>query len=134
MKKIFTLLFATAMLSTAFAQYGQKGQKDQGKNNDVYVSNNNYGNDRHDNDKFGGYIFTSREKDMQIAQINRDYDYKIESVKRQFFMNPFQKARQIKSLQSQRDCEISQVMQKFNNQKNQFGDYGKNDSWNKKRW
>ena len=40
MKKIFTLLFTTAMLSSAFAQYGQR---DRGRDNDVYVASDNHG-------------------------------------------------------------------------------------------
>lgn len=130
MKKIFTLLFATAMLSTAFAQYGQKGQKGNTKANDVYASNNNPGYDKHDKD-YGGYIFTAKEKDMQIAQINREYNKKIQAVKSKLFMNWFQKSRQIKNLEAQRDNEVQQVMYKFNSPKNQFGDYGRKD---KKRW
>ncbi len=136
MKKIFTLLFATAMLSTAFAQYGQK---DRTKENDVYVSNDNRGFDKHDNDfdrndkgyGRGAYIFTAREKDMQIAQINREYAYKIQSVKNKPFMSWFQKKRIINNLEEQRENEIRQVMFKFNSPKNKFGDHGRRD---KKRW
>ena len=58
MKKIFTLLvLSTAMLSTAFAQYGKKD-----KSNDVYVSIDK-SFDKHDNDfgyGKGAYIFTAR--------------------------------------------------------------------------
>jgi hypothetical protein len=133
MKKIFTLLFATAMLSTAFAQYGQKDQRDRdnNKSNDVYVSNNDHGYDRHNNVFYGGYVFSPRERDMQIFQINREYDYKIQSVKNKYFMSWFQKMRLIRNLEAERDNEIHEVMHKFNSPKNQFGDYGRRD---KKRW
>lgn len=131
MKKIFTLLFATAMLSTAFAQYGQKGQ--QSKTNDVFASTSNKGN-MHDNDKFGGYIFSPRERDMQITQINREYDRKIQSVKNNFFTMRIAKVRQIRALENQRDAEIGDVYAKFNSRKNQYGDFGKNDRKDKKRW
>jgi hypothetical protein len=139
MKKIFTLLFTTAMLGTAFAQYGQKDQRDRTKENDVYVSNDNRGYDKHDNDfdrdgkgyGRGAYIFTAREKDMQIARINREYAYKIQSVKNKVFMSWFQKKRMINNLEAQRENEIRQVMFKFNSPKNKFGDHGRRD---KKRW
>jgi hypothetical protein len=139
MKKIFTLLFATAMLSTAFAQYGQKDQRDRTKENDVYVSNDNRGYDKNDNDfdrydkgyGRGAYIFTAREKNMQIAQINREYDYKIQSVRSRFGIGWYQKKRIINNLEEQRENEIRQVMFKFNSPKNKFGDYGRRD---KKRW
>jgi hypothetical protein len=78
MKTIFTLLFTMAMFSTTFAQYGQRGQRD--RDNDVYASNDNRGYDHHDKG-YGGYVFTPRERDMQIAQINRDYDYRMQCVK-----------------------------------------------------
>jgi hypothetical protein len=139
MKKIFTLLFATAMLSTAFAQYGQKDQRDRGRDDDVYASNSNRDNGRHENDygkdergyERGAYVFTVREKNMQIEQIYRDYNYRIQTVKNKPFMAWFQKKRQIANLEAQRDAEICQVNNKFNSPKNQFGDNGRND---KKRW
>lgn len=129
MKKIFTLLFATAMLSTAFAQYGQKGQGNKG--NDVYASNDNRGFDKYDKGSYGAYIFTAREKDMEIARINREYDYKIRSVRAKLFISWFHKKRLINNLELQRDNEIHEVMHKFNSPKNKFGDYGHKD---KKRW
>jgi len=130
MKKIFTLLISTAMLSTAFAQYGQKDQRDRGRDNDVYASNNHRDNDHYDKG-YGTYVFTAKEKNMQIEQIYREYNYKIQSVKNKPFMAWFQKKRLINSLEAQRDAEICQVNDKFNSPKNLFGDYGRND---KKRW
>lgn len=127
MKKIFTLLFSTALLSTAFAQYGAKTGQDWNKGKDVYAANDNRG---HDHDNYGGYYFTSRERDMQIAQINREYDSKIRSVRNQFFIGPFQKKRQISILENKRNNEISAVYAKFNDRRNQFGDGYKN----KGRW
>jgi hypothetical protein len=133
MKKIFTLLITTAMLSTAFAQYGQKNQRDQrdrSRDNDVYASNNNRGND-HNGKGYGTYVFTAREKNMQIDQINREYGYRIQSVKNKPFMAWYQKKRLINNLEAQRDAEICQVNDKFNSPKNQFGDFRQRD---KKRW
>lgn len=139
MKKIFTLLVSTAMLSTAFAQYGQKDQRDKGRDDQVYASNSNRDNDRYDKNygkdgrgyERGTYVFTLREKNMQIEQIYREYNYKIQSVKNKPFMAWFQKKRMINNLEAQRDAEICQVNDRFNSPKNRFGDYGKND---KKRW
>jgi hypothetical protein len=130
MKTIFTLLFSMAMFSTTFAQYGQNGQRDRNKDNDVYVSNDNkdFG---HHGKNYGGYTFTPRERDMQIAQINREYDYKMQSVKNKPFMGWYQKKRIINNLEAQRDEEIAQVIRKFRSPKNQFGEYGRKD---KKRW
>ncbi|MBL7702193.1 MAG: hypothetical protein JNM14_08080 [Ferruginibacter sp.] len=120
MKTIFTLLFSMAMFSTAFAQYGQKGQRD--KDIDVYVSvdNKNFGHDKF----HGGYYFTPRERDMEIAKINREYGFKIQSVKNKHFMGWFQKKRIINNLEAERDNEIAQVIRKFRSPKNKFGDFG----------
>jgi hypothetical protein len=119
MKKTFTILaVATLFTSAAFAQY------DGNRRNDNKYDNNN----SHDvvvnsfptrgggyNDK-GVRYFSEREKDMQIAQINREYNYKIQSVKNQFFMSRFQKSRKIDALNFQRDREIHSVIEKFNHQ------------------
>jgi hypothetical protein len=134
MKKIFTLLFTTAMLSTAFAQYGQNDQRDRSRDNDVYASNNNRGNDHYDKSYgrgYGTYVFTAREKNMQLEQIYSEYNYKIQSVKNKPFMAWYQKKRLINGLEAQRDAEICQVNDKFNSPKNQFGDYRRRDQ---KRW
>ena len=130
MKKIFTLLFASVMLTSAFAQYDPNN--DWGKNNkdDGYAKD---GKHRHDDDDRykGGYSFTPRERDMQIDQINREYDYKIQSVKNKFFMSWYQKKRQIEFLKDQRDNELRRVYSKFNDRRNKCNDYGRRD---KKDW
>ncbi len=157
MKKIFTLLFTTAMLSSAFAQYGQKDQRDQrdnDKSNDVYITNDNQGYNKYNNDYDrddkgydrhdkgydrgydrgygrGMYVFTAREKNMQIAQIIRVYDYRIQSVKNRFAMSWFQKKHIINNLETQREEEISQVIRKFRSPRNKFGDFGRR---NDKHW
>ncbi len=114
MKKIFTLLFSMALLSTAFAQYGPKD--DQGRNNrDVYADNHHRGQGG-----YGSYYFTARERDMQIAQINREYNYRIRSVKNHFFMGWYQKKRQINYLENKRNSEINAVYAKFNDRRNRF--------------
>ena len=131
MKTIFTLLFSMAMFSTTFAQYGQNGQWNKDKHDDIYVSNNK-GYD-HDKGGYGSYVFTPRERDMEIAKINREFDYKIQLVKNKPFVAWFQKKRQISNLEAQRDFEVSEVVRKFRSPKNKFGDfgYGRKD---KKNW
>ncbi len=126
MKKIFTLLFATAMLSTAFAQYGQKGQGNRGgdKHNDVYNSSNNgYGNDHHNNDYNGGFYFSPFERDRQIEQIRHQYDHRIREIQRRGFMSWYQKRHFINDLENRRDDEIHAIEHKFNDRRNQYGDF-----------
>ncbi|MFZ1304237.1 MAG: hypothetical protein WAR80_00275 [Ferruginibacter sp.] len=130
MKTIFTLLVTMAMFGTTFAQYGPQGQRDRGKDDDVYASRDYRGNDRHGNG-YGGYVFTPRERDMQITQINREYEFRIRSVMNKPFMGRFQKSRLINNLEAQRNEEIARVIGKFRSPKNKFGDFGKRD---RKQW
>ena len=67
---------------------------------------------------------------MQINQVNREYDYKIQSVKSRYFMSWYQKKRIINNLEAQRDNEIHEVMHRFLSPKNKFGDYGRKDRRN----
>lgn len=125
MKKIFTLFLIIAMLGTASAQYDQKDKRDYDNRNDVVL--NDYGHKPgRDHDGFRStYYFTAREKDMQIAQINREYNYKIQSVRNRFFMSWHQKKRQINFLEEQRNREIRIVMAKFYDKRNLFNKPGR---------
>ena len=73
MKKIFTLLFSLGAFATSFAQTGHQNNN---KRNDQYVttkSNTDYKkfDDHHDNI----YNFSAKERDMQIAKINNDFNF-----------------------------------------------------------
>lgn len=130
MKKIFTLLFTAAILTSAFAQYDSKDEWGKNGNDDVFAKN---GNDKHDKDGggYGSYYFTPRERDMQIAQINREYEYRIQSVRNKFFMSWYQKKCQIEVLKDQREREIRMVYAKFNDRRNRYNDrgYDKRKNW-----
>lgn len=129
MKKIITLLFASAMFASAFAQYGSNKDWDKNNNDESYAKD---GKDKHDEDRFkSGYYFTPREREMEIARINREYDYKIQSVRNKFFMSWYQKKRQIEFLKDQRDREIRRVYARFNDRRNK---YHKHDRRDKKDW
>ena len=130
MKKTFTFLTAVVLMTTAaFAQRNdnRSGDNNYGNNNsrDVVVDNNR---DWHDDDRDWhgdrdrrAYYFAARERDMQIAQINREYNHRIESVKCNFFMGRYKKERIINALQCQRDDEIRSVMVRFNRSNNLYG-------------
>lgn len=123
MKKIFTLLFAVGFLTAIHAQTGSrdrdnrdtrdKQQNDQWGNNnkDVVINDGRYDNDdRYDNNN------GSNEKNirMQIAQVNRKYDLRIQKVKNDFFMRRFEKMRVIRSLEAQRQQEIRMLYARSN--------------------
>jgi hypothetical protein len=109
MKKIFTLLFAVGAISIASAQ--SKGF-DHGKPGAVY--------------SFNG-------KQSALQQIDREYDYKIAVIKMNRRMNPWEKSKQIRSLENQRDREISQVQYRFEDSHGRYEDkrFAKN---NTHRW
>ena len=96
-------------------QYGQQNNQpdfDKGYDKGKFISQNNDYFDRggRNNDRFS----MERKRDMMIARINQDYDYKIQNVKRNFFMSWFEKQRQIRFLENERQWEISQVYEKCN--------------------
>jgi hypothetical protein len=114
MKKIFTLLFAVGFLTAINAQTGSRDrdnrdtrdqQTDQRVNNnkDVVINDGRYDNDDRFDNNFGSYGGNIR---MQIAQVNRKYDFKIQRVKNDYFMRRFEKMRVIRSLEAQRQQEI----------------------------
>ena len=149
MKKIFTLLFAVGFLTAvSHAQSGsrdnqQRGQRTEQQNrqqdnhqydqkNDQQTGQwdkNNIYSDGKDiagnNDRYG-YGFYGGGMKMQIAQINRKYDLRIERVKNDFFMRRYEKMRTIRSLEDQRQQEIRMLYARSGNNKNWQDDRGYN--------
>lgn len=138
MKKIFTLLFAVGMLSVAQAQYDQRSypqndqrnyqQNDQWKNqHDQRDLDRSYGNGTifNNDDRFGNKNFSfDRGRDMEIARINQKYEFKTQMVMRNFFLSWYEKKRQIRFLQDQRQREISMVYDRWNGRRGRFDDHG----------
>ena len=118
MKKIFTLLFAVGIVSIATAQPGRDNRN--GRQPDVVkvivTDNDRHDNDRYDNDGYGNNNFgNERRMKMKIAEINREYDYKIQKVRNNFFMSRWEKQRQVSILENLRQREIRSVYAKFKN-------------------
>ena len=148
MKKIFTFIVSTTLFTSAFAQYNNSNQHDHSydKSKDVAVTDSrnqndhgyNKGNDagtnanwnkKDDNSYNDNYAFSNRDRDMQIMKINREYNYKIQDVKNNVFMNRFKKQRVISMLEAQRNDEIQKVYAKFNNRHDRHDDKRSNDRW-----
>jgi hypothetical protein len=125
MKKLFTLLFAVGFLTAINAQTGSRDDRDNrdnrnpqqngqwGKDNrdDVGINNGRYDNDdRYDNN----FDFYKGDIRMQIAQINRKYDFKIDRVRDNRFMRRYEKMRMIRSLEEQRKQEIRMAYARSN--------------------
>jgi len=109
MKKIFTLMAAVVIVASASAQRNNGNENGYDRNRDIAVNERSYNHndDRRDN------RFNLRERDMQIARINNEYDRKIESVRRKFFMNRSKKEAWIYALENQRRDEIKRVYMRY---------------------
>jgi len=116
MKKLFTLLLAVGFLTAMNAQTGsrdnrdnrnsqQNGQWGNDSRNDVGINNDHYDNN------FGSYNGSIK---MQIAQVNRKYDFKIQQVKNDRFIRRSEKMRVIRSLEAQRQQEIRMAYARSN--------------------
>ena len=142
MKKIITLLVAASFMTSAFAQYGSRNQRDGNgygdKGKDISVNDNRfdktgpaggYGNGT-DNSRYDDKnMFATREMNRQIDRINQEYDYKIQSVKNRFFMNRFKKEQIIYGLEAQRKQEIKQVYERFMYAKRGYNDHDNDRHW-----
>ena len=125
MKKIFTLLVAVGFITAINAQTGSRDrdnrdtrdqQTDQrGNSKGVVVNDGRYDNDDRFDNNTGSYNGNIR---MQIAQVNRKYDFKIQKVKKDYFMRRNEKMRVIRSLEAQRQQEIRMLYAR-NNKKGQ---------------
>ena len=131
MKKIFTLLVSVGLLTAAAnaqssprdnrdkPQYDQKTpQKDQ-RDNPQYDQRNDQQNGQWDKDN----SYNKRDDDrydiknntygkgiqMQVNQINRKYDLRVQQVQSNFHMRRFEKTRMIRSLEAQRQQEIKML-------------------------
>jgi hypothetical protein len=138
MKKTITLLAMAALVSSAtFAQYNHSGgNSGYNKGREVVVnSDRDRGGYHGDRDS---YFFSEREKDMQIASINREYYRKSESVKDKFFMSRYKKEQLLYSLKMERDAEVRSVFEKFNDRRNKFGPsddrFDRHDGRDRVRW
>jgi len=125
MKKIFTLLVAVGFITAINAQTGSRDrdnrdtrdqQTDQrGNSKGVVVNDGRYDNDDRFDNNTGSYNGNIR---MQIAQVNRKYDFKIQKVRNDYFMRRNEKMRVIRSLEAQRQQEIRMLYAR-NNKKGQ---------------
>ncbi len=144
-------MFAVGIFAVAQAQPGNRDnrqddqrtdQRNDQRNDQQYDQQNdrqfdqrdfNDGNDKgkfsidanfsFDNDRgYGNSRFSNeRKRDMQIARVNQYFDYKIQRVRRSFYMDWYEKKSLIRSLEQQRQWEIRKVYAKFSN-RNRYDD------------
>lgn len=118
MKKTFTLLFALVTVVALQAQPGNRDRRDfeDDRDNAKVIINDRDGFDKdfrgyHNDDRFS----PERRIAMEVAQINREYDFRILQVRNSFFMSRFAKMRKIQQLDDQRRWEIKMVYKKYSN-------------------
>ncbi len=159
MKKIFTLLFTVGMFAAAMAQPGtsegvprdRDNRPGDRRDNPPIDRRDNPSTDqrddnRYDNDRdfvsidfnfdrdnhFGNSRFSNERKmDMQIARINRAYDYRIQQVRNGYFMSRWEKQRKIRFLQEQRQHEIWMVYMRFSKRNHHDGRDNRNDGYDR---
>jgi hypothetical protein len=141
-------MFAVGMFTMAQAQPGTRDnrQPDRRDNQPVDQQYDEKFDNRYDKEKetgFNNFSFdrddysrnsrfsNERKRDMQIAQVNQYFDYKIQRVKRSFYMSWFEKQRLIRSLEQQRQWEIRKVYAKFSNRNRFDNRYDRNGGYDR---
>ena len=126
MKKIITLFASVILVASAFAQ-SNEGRYERGKENDVVYNDSRF--DRN-NDRFDKHDkFSKRKRDIQIAQINREYDQRIHAVRNKWFTSNSKKQRIIYQLEDERRYEIKKVYARYNRGSNRFDDHDRRREW-----
>lgn len=114
MKKIFALALALSAMTAVFAQRGYD-RRDESRDVILGQPNRNvYNNDRGYNN--GNYAM--RDRDQQVRRINQEYNWKIESVKRDRYLRRAEKRRQVRLLERERDARIREIVQRSNSYSN----------------
>ncbi len=133
MKRTFTLLVALGLLTAAQAQNRSGDSRDNRDNRQqeqqVIIQTdqrifNDYSNDQYDRDV--RYMKSNPGKDRKMAKqieaINREFDFKVMQIQRNRYMSRFDKQRQIRMLDNQREREIRMVYARNYKNKNRYDD------------
>ena len=113
MKKIFTLLLSVGAFTASFAQ---SGHSTKDKRSNRYVTNNEY--KKIDSHRDNLYTFSARERDMQIAKINGNFNLKAKSIVSNRRIKKSEKRILIQKAEKEKDQQIAAVNAKFNSKFN----------------
>ena len=131
MKRIFTLVFALGLLTAAQAQPRNGDNRNNRQperpvviQQDQRNWDNDYSNDQYDRDVRYMKSNPGRDRKMakQIDAINREYDFKMQQLQRNRYLSRFDKQRQLRFLQEQRQREIRMVYARNHKNKNKYDD------------
>ncbi|MER3463567.1 MAG: hypothetical protein C4329_03240 [Chitinophagaceae bacterium] len=106
MKKIITLLLATAIISSVFAQSSDEKARAKDK-----VFGNHKGTTQYPNGYPTNYPSGSRE--AAIDQVNREYDQKIASVQNNPYLSASEKDSRIRQLNQDRQRRIDEINRQY---------------------
>jgi hypothetical protein len=116
MKKIFTLLFCTAIISSAFAQDDHRDWNNRNntyRDRDEYRQHHEYGHNRR-SFSINFFVYQNNryrfgQRDELIARISSNYDYQVQQVINDWSLSPREKRYGIRSLQAQKAREINNI-------------------------
>ena len=118
MKKIFTLLFAAGLFTASYAQRDHDHNGDYGRN-DQYAATSNGRYDNRDHDRYGHNMYDERDysyanqRYIQMERINREFNYKVMSIQRNWYMTNRQKRFAIRDAKNERNYEIQMLNRRF---------------------
>lgn len=125
MKKVFALVFALGAMTAVFAQGGYDHRNESrdvilGQNRNVYDNDRDHDrDDRYNNNRgYNNGYYSTRDRDVQVDRIRREYNWKIESVERDRYLRRGERKRQIRYLENERDARIREVMNNYRYQNN----------------
>ena len=117
MKKVFALLFSLGVMTSLFAQNG-RGKYDSRDvilvQPDRTVYDNNHRNNNSD--------YSKRELENRIDRINREYNWRIQEVRKDSYLRKAEKKRQIRALENERDARIRQARDGYYTRNNRWDD------------
>ncbi|HUZ60891.1 MAG TPA: hypothetical protein VMU83_19115 [Hanamia sp.] len=108
MKKILALTFFIGFFTTSFAQSNYEHFNDT--RDDQYAATFRQGYYHHE------LYLSPRERDFEIARIDREFRMKVYSIRRSRFMRHHQKKLAIRSAEYERARQIEMVNARFENQ------------------
>lgn len=131
MKTIFTLVCALGLITAVQAQDRRGDNRDDrqpepGINwpTDQRGFDRGYSNDQYDKDIRFMKVNPGMHRKIakQLAAIDREFDYKIQRVRNNFYMSRWEKQRQVRFLEMQRQQEIRRVYARFHYSRNRQDD------------
>jgi hypothetical protein len=119
MKTILTLLLSAGLFSASFGQ-GNSQHKRHYNRNDQYA---NSSNERYDN-RNDRRVYNNRnvsyknQRAIEIQRINREYNYKVQSIENNRYMKNHQKKRAIRDAKKERINQIQMLNARYNDHNN----------------